>query len=113
MTKLGFLTIFSLKALGLLGLLLIINTAGAAAKVATALAHKKEEKPQTVHFHIHKGQDGPYHIGHSAPGAWADRVDKSSASVEYLSNSDTSDRYNLYEKLLKDPYVRSYTHVKR
>lgn len=57
-TLLGFLTLFSLKTLGLLGLLLVINVSGAVAKITAALVHKKDEKKQNIHLHIHNNKDG-------------------------------------------------------
>lgn len=58
MTLLGFLTLFSLKTLGLLGLLLIINTSAAVAKITAALSHKHDQKKENIHLHIHNSKDG-------------------------------------------------------
>lgn len=58
MTLLGFLTLFSLKTLGLLGLLLLINTGSIVAKITAALAHKHDNKKQNIHLHIHNNKDG-------------------------------------------------------
>ncbi|KAJ8952848.1 hypothetical protein NQ314_007454 [Rhamnusium bicolor] len=93
-TVLAFLTIFSLKSLGLLGLLLLINVSGAVSKIAFALSGKHDTKtwnqPQNVHFHIHKENEGDSHIGHTGSG-WDDRM-----GSEDISNLET---YNLYNKL--------------
>lgn len=57
-TLLGFLTLFSLKTLGLLGLLLLINTSAAVAKITAAFSHKEDQKKQNIHLHIHNSKDG-------------------------------------------------------
>lgn len=97
MTLLAFLTLFSMKTLGLVGALLLINTSGAVAKVATAFAHKEEKHPSTVHFHIHKDDDHHgYHLGSSGPGPDWDRNAKFSQDLDL----NKIESYNLYNKLL-------------
>ncbi|XP_028143401.1 uncharacterized protein LOC114337190 [Diabrotica virgifera virgifera] len=109
-TLLGFLTMFSLKSIGMLALLLLINVSGAVAKTTAFLAYKGKEhhRPSTVHFHVHKDDDfhGGYpHIGHSSPDVDWDR--KSRINQE-LMELDRLESYNLYNKLLKDLALKNY-----
>ncbi|KAJ8957658.1 hypothetical protein NQ318_017550 [Aromia moschata] len=102
-TTLAFLTIFSLKSLSLLGLLLLINVSGAISKIAAALGgHQNGGKPpQTVHFHVHQDKEGPHFVGHG----WDDRLGQSGSGEDFTN----SDYYNLYYKLLnKNPSLKSY-----
>ncbi|XP_072396168.1 uncharacterized protein [Diabrotica undecimpunctata] len=107
-TLLGFLTMFSLKSIGMLALLLLINVSGAVAKTTAFLAYKGKERPSTVHFHVHKDEDfhGGYpHIGHTSPDVDWDR--KSRINQE-LMELDRLESYNLYNKLLKDLALKNY-----
>ncbi|XP_030747169.1 uncharacterized protein LOC115875800 [Sitophilus oryzae] len=102
-TKLGFLLLFSLKTVGLLILLLIINVASAAAKVGAVVAQKKhDQSAQNIHFHVDpsKGEESHHssHSSHITPFGWDDRLDSSLEGHEL---------YNMYEKLKKEnEYLR-------
>ncbi|XP_019874082.2 uncharacterized protein LOC109602190 [Aethina tumida] len=90
-TILMFLTIFSMKSLGLLLFLVMLNVGGIASKLTLLLKHGVgggHTPPQNVHFHIHPGKDG----FHTAPSGPWDRTD----------DMDSSEKYNLYNKLLKN-----------
>lgn len=83
----------------MLGLLLLINTSGAVAKVGAALSHKNDEtskKPQNIHLHIHQSKHG-YHMDSSSYG-WDERIDQEDDDLENNAS------YNLYNKLLKKYY---------
>ncbi|VEN61169.1 unnamed protein product [Callosobruchus maculatus] len=109
LTKLGFLTLFSLKTMALLGLLLLINASAFAAKVATAFALKGEHKhPQTVHYHVHKDPLGGYYTEHSSPG-WDHKSGEASPEIDW----DRVESYNLYNKLLRQSQMRSYEEFTR
>nr|CAI5857546.1 unnamed protein product [Callosobruchus analis] len=109
MTKLGFLTLFSLKTMALVGLLLLINASAFAAKVATAFALKGEHKhPQTVHFHVHKDNLGGHYTEYSSSG-WDHKSGEASPEIDW----DRVESYNLYNKLMKESYMRSYEEFSR
>ncbi|CAH2005797.1 unnamed protein product [Acanthoscelides obtectus] len=108
LTKLGFLTLFSIKTMALVGLLLLLNASAFAAKIATAFALKGEHKhPQTVHFHVHKDSVEGYHIDHSSP--WEHKSGEAGPEFDW----DRVQSYNLYNKLLKESYKRSYEEFTR
>lgn len=113
-TVLGFLTIFSLKTLGLLGLLLMLNVSGAVSKLAVAFSGKHEKswsQPQNVHLHVHQTKDGKYELGHSAPGGWEDRLGKYGSSGEEVDNVETN---SLYDKIyLNNLLLKHYGHLNR
>nr|CAH7725838.1 unnamed protein product [Callosobruchus chinensis] len=109
LTKLGFLTLFSLKTMALLGLLLLINASTFAAKVATAFALKGDHKlPQTVHYHVYKDKLGGYYTDHSSPG-WEHKSSEASPEIDW----DRVESYNLYNKLSGQSYMRSYEEFTR
>lgn len=123
-TIVTFLTIFSLKSLGLLLTLLFFNITGAFSKFAYLLKsdntakHHLHTPPQTVHFHLHnKGGEHGYgiqhhtehsdHAGgwvehHTGPGAeygggWSE---KSAAGMgESVGEIDRIELQNLYRRL--------------
>ncbi|XP_023311210.1 uncharacterized protein LOC111691917 [Anoplophora glabripennis] len=112
-TVLAFLTIFSLKTLGLLGLLILMNVSGAVTKLAVAFSSKHEKSsssPQNVHLHVHQTKDGHFELGHTAPG-WEDRIGKYGSSSEVLDNTEIS---NLYRKIyLNNLLLGNYGHMNR
>ncbi|XP_066157390.1 uncharacterized protein [Euwallacea fornicatus] len=101
-TKLAFLVLFSLKTLGLLGLLLLVNVGTAAAKFGAFLASKKEHhEPLHVHVQPWKNYEEHYSSSHlkGPPYGWDD---KSDVDVQ------THELYNLYEKLKMEQSLRRY-----
>lgn len=48
----AFLILFSLKTIGLVALLLLLNVATVAAKLGALLSSKKSEQPQNLHVHV-------------------------------------------------------------
>lgn len=67
-TILVFLTIFSLKTMGLILVMFMFGASSAFAKLAlwkTESAHHLQ-KPQNVHFHIHQGKHGQYDFAPAA-----------------------------------------------
>ncbi|XP_050296905.1 uncharacterized protein LOC126736545 [Anthonomus grandis grandis] len=97
-TKLGFLVLFSLKTIGLVGLLLLLNVGTVAAKLGAFLASKKSHEPQNLHLHVQpwKSDDHIYSSGHYG---WED---KSDTSIQ------THELYNLYEKLKFEQSLKRY-----
>ncbi|RZC41243.1 hypothetical protein BDFB_008000 [Asbolus verrucosus] len=93
-TTLTFLTIFALKSLGLLVLLVMINTSGLAAKF-THLKHEETKQwtqPQNVHFHLHS--KGGHYGGYERDQGWYDKNDFGSDD-ETLA--DRLKKLNFYE----------------
>ncbi|KAL1502159.1 hypothetical protein ABEB36_007345 [Hypothenemus hampei] len=109
-TKLGFLLLFSLKTLGLVGLLLLLNVGTAAAKLGAFLATKKHEhSPQYLHVHVQPTKHGELHddlhdiySSHlkGPPYGWEDKIDDQRIQSHQL--------YNLYEKLKLENDLRKY-----
>ncbi|XP_060519864.1 uncharacterized protein LOC132698042 [Cylas formicarius] len=97
-TKLGFLTLFSLKTIGLLLLLLFMNVAGASAKIATIFSkHGEQKSPQNIHFHVNPGKS--HHDEYeSYLREWDDKSDR---GPHYWKKSDL---YNLYNKLREQDF---------
>ncbi|XP_066260772.1 uncharacterized protein [Euwallacea similis] len=101
-TKLAFLVLFSLKTLGLLGLLLLVNVGTAAAKFGAFLASKKEHhEPLHVHVQPWKNYEEHYSSSHlkGPPYGWDDKSD---------IDVQTHELYNLYEKLKMEQNLRRY-----
>ncbi|CAG9760262.1 unnamed protein product [Ceutorhynchus assimilis] len=100
-TKLGFLVLFSLKTLAMLGLLLLLNVGTVAAKVGAILASKKHDHaPQDLHLHVQPWKQGEHeHVLKGPPYGWDDRRD---------SNIESHDLYNLYEKLRFENNLKRY-----
>lgn len=102
MTKLAFLTLFSLKTMGLVGLLLLLNVGSIAAKLGAVLASKKEDQ-QPLHVHVQPWKNDEHvYSSHlkGPPYGWDDRSD----SLDIQSH----ELYNLYEKLKYEQNVRKY-----
>ncbi|XP_056637805.1 uncharacterized protein LOC130445926 [Diorhabda sublineata] len=106
-TLLGFLTMFSIKSLGLLILLLLINASSAVAKITAAFVHKGDKQPSTVHYHVNKYNDDHhgYHVGHdSYDHDW----DRKTRINEEIMELDRLESYNLYNKLLNNLASKNY-----
>ncbi|XP_068894959.1 uncharacterized protein [Tenebrio molitor] len=100
-TILAFLTIFSLKSLALLIVLVMINSGGLAAKWAHAKHDTKQwSPPQNVHLHVHS-KDG-HHVNHPDYGGhgW---YEKNEVEDEYESLEDRLKKLNAY-----DSYYKTY-----
>lgn len=102
-TILAFLTIFSLKSLGLLLLLVMLNSSGLAAKLTYAKQSSKHvARPQDVHFHVHSKdfyRDGHYHSHSDYDHGWYDKNDV--GDTEYESLEDRLKKLNIYENYYK------------
>ncbi|KAI4467663.1 hypothetical protein MML48_2g00000991 [Holotrichia oblita] len=100
-TTLKFLTLLSVKGLGIGILLLIMNVAGWAAKIGSwksQLEHQhSHHAPQNVHFHLHKDDDH-YTVGHTGPsGGWHDRISDGLSKTTTLA--EKIELFNLYKRL--------------
>ena len=125
-TTLGFLTLFSVKGLGILLLLLLINTGGIVSKFAILksqlLSNSHETAPKEiylprpapspqVHLHVHKDPDGHYNLLSSsashqtsgygstgpAPTGWADRINQGIS--ETRTPTERLELLNMYKRL--------------
>lgn len=100
-TTLKFLTLFTLKGVGIGIVLLIMNLVGWSAKVASWKSqlehHGPTHHPQNVHFHLHKDKD-QYTVEHSGPdGGWNERVSEGLSKTTSLA--EKVELLNLYKRL--------------
>nr|XP_022909853.1 uncharacterized protein LOC111420983 [Onthophagus taurus]XP_022909854.1 uncharacterized protein LOC111420983 [Onthophagus taurus]XP_022909855.1 uncharacterized protein LOC111420983 [Onthophagus taurus] len=99
-TTMKFLTLFTLKGVGIGLAILMLNVGGLFAKLGALFKqnnHQQEYKqPQNVHFHIHNKEDGQYHVDHSTTG-WADRVSEGLSKTNNFA--EKMELINLYKRL--------------
>ncbi|KAJ8925556.1 hypothetical protein NQ315_009396 [Exocentrus adspersus] len=119
-TVLAFLTIFSLKTLGLLALLVLFHVSGAMSRIAVAFSggrftdSKTLNPPQNVHFHVHQTKDGNYDVGHTAVGVgFDDKLGKYGPSFGSSGEDfDSMESSNLYNKILLNRLLlKKYGHI--
>ncbi|XP_064211354.1 cuticular protein analogous to peritrophins 1-E isoform X1 [Tribolium castaneum] len=110
-TILAFLTIFSLKSLGLLLLLLMLHSSGIAAKWTHMkyASSKQWTQPQNVHFHLHSkdhAKEGHY-VSHSEYGhPWYEKNDV--GDTEYESLEDRLKKLNIYDSHYRKLFCRYF-----
>ncbi|XP_045460174.1 uncharacterized protein LOC123670691 [Harmonia axyridis] len=106
-TILVFLTIFSIKTIGLLLLMFMFGASSAFTKLALwkSEASYQHQKPQNVHFHIHQGKHGEYNFAPAA-SPW----DRTSSENTNFAESDAEFQEKInylakYQKGLFDNYI--------